>query len=89
MEEQFGIVGSDGFIGGLIASVALLVIVMLPLIYLTRGKAYSLYIIFSLLTLAPLVGLGWVPIWLYIIVLLLIAMGFGKELAKFLGGLGK
>lgn len=86
LDEQLG---CGEFVGGLIASVVLLCIVMLPTMYLTKGKAYSLYIIFGLLVLAPLVGLGWLPVWLYIIIILLIALGFGKQLAVFFGGIGK
>ena len=75
------------FVGGLVASLFVLMIVLLPTIYLTKGKAYSLYIILSLATMAPLVGMGWLPIWLYIIILLTIALRFGQDLASWLGGL--
>ena len=86
LDEQFA---CGEFVGGLLASLILLCIVMLPLMYLTKGKAYSIYILFGLLVLAPLVGLGWLPVWLYIIIVLLIALGFGKQLAGFFGGLGR
>jgi len=86
IDEQLGV---GEFVGGLLASLVLLCIIMLPLMYLTKGKAYSVYIVFGLLTLAPLVGLGWLPVWLYIIIILLIALGFGKQLAGFFGGLGR
>ena len=86
IDEQFG---CGEFVGGLLASLVLLAIILLPLMYLTKGKAYSIYILFGLLVLAPLVGLGWLPVWLYIIIILLIALGFGKQLAGFFGGLGR
>ena len=77
------------FVGGLIASVVCLMIVLLPTMYLTKGKAYSLYIVLSFAVLAPLVGLGWFPVWLYIIIILAIALGFGEKISSFLGGIKK
>lgn len=77
------------FVGGLLASIAVLCIVMLPLMLMTKGKAYSVYIIFSMATIAPLVGLGWFPVYVYIIIILLIALKFGQQIADFLGGLRK
>lgn len=87
IESGLGITGSDGFIGGLIASLVLLCLVLFPTMILTKGKAYSLYILVSMAVLAPLVGLGWFPIYVYIIIVLLIALKFGRELADLLGGL--
>lgn len=87
IENGLGITGSNGFIGGLIASLILLCLVLFPTMILTKGKAYSLYILLSLAVLAPLVGLGWFPVYVYIIIVLLIALKFGKEMADFLGGL--
>ena len=84
IDEQFG---CGEFIGGLLASLALLSIVMLPLMYLTKGKAYGIYIIFGLSVLGVLVALGWAPVWLYIIIILALAIGFGRKLADLLGGI--
>lgn len=80
-------IGVGTFIAGLLCSLIGLSLVMLPLIYLTKGKAYSLYIFFGLIVTAPFVGLGWFPVWLFIIIVLAIALGFGQKLADFLGGL--
>jgi len=84
IDEQFG---CGEFVGGLLASLVLLSLILLPLMYLTKGKAYGIYIVFGLLVLAPLVGLGWLPVWLYIIIILALAIGFGRKLAEVLGGL--
>ena len=86
IDEQFGV---GEFVGGLLASVVFLSILMLPIMYLTKGKAYSLYIVFGLSVLGVLVGLGWLPVWLYIIMLLMIALAFGRKLADLFGGLGR
>lgn len=84
IDEQFG---CGEFVGGLIASVVLLSLIMMPLMYLTKGKAYGIYIIFGLSLLGVLVGLGWLPVWLYIIIILALAIGFGRKLADLLGGI--
>lgn len=86
LDNQLGV---GTFIGGLIASLFVLGIVMIPLIYLTKGKAYSLYIIFSMAILAPLVGLGWFPVYVYVIILLLLAFGFSEKLRDLLGSVGR
>lgn len=79
--------GCGVFIAGLLASLFVLIIVLLPIIYMTKGKAYSLYIVLGLAVLSPLVGLGWFPLYVFIIIILAIALKFGRELAGILGGL--
>lgn len=61
--------------------------VMIPVIILTKGKQYTLYIIVSMATIAPLVGLGWFPVWIYMIIILMIALAFGQKIADTIGGL--
>lgn len=77
----------DEWLAGMLLSIGVLMLVMLPTIYLTKGKQMTLYVIFSLAVLAPLVGLGWFDLWAYIIILLAIAAGFSKQLINFFGGL--
>ena len=81
--------GCGEFIGGLLASIFALMITLFPLVIMTKGKSYTLYILFFFAVLAPLVGLGWFPVWLYIILLLAIALGFGQKIADVLGGIKK
>lgn len=81
--------GCGVFIAGLLVSLVVLSLIMIPTMYLTKGKAYSLYIIFSMVILAPLTALGWFSVWVYILILLLLALGFGSKIADFLGGVGK
>lgn len=75
------------FVAGLLISMVILVLTLLPVLVMTKGKIFSLYILLSLAILAPLVGLGWFPIWLYIIIVLAIALGMGQKIADALGGL--
>jgi len=77
------------FIGGLLASLFILMLTLIPLIMLTKGKQATLYIIVFIAVLAPLVGLGWFNIFVYIIIILAIAVGMGQKIADALGGIGK
>lgn len=81
--------GCGTFIGGLIASIAVLMLTLLPVMIMTKGKQYTLYIVLFFAVLAPLVGLGWFPIWLYIILLIGIALGLGQKISDMIGGLRK
>lgn len=86
IDNQLGV---GEFIGGLLASIAVLMLTLVPLIILTKGKQAVLYIIVALTVLSPLVGLGWFPIWVFIIIILAIAVGLGRQFSDFLGGLRK
>lgn len=81
--------GCGEFIGGLLASIAVVMITLLPVLVMTKGKNYTLYLVLFFAVLAPLVGLGWFPVWLYIILLLVIALGLGQKISDMLGGLKK
>lgn len=83
------LIGISEWLSGIVLSLFILMLVMVPTIYLTKGKSYGLYIVFSLVTIAPLVGLGWFPLYIYVIILLLLALGFSEKLRDFLGGLNK
>ena len=86
MDDQLG---CGEFIGGLLASLAIIMICLLPVMVMTKGKNVTLYMVLFFAVLAPLTGLGWFPIWLYVVLLLAIALGFGQKLADYFGGLRK
>lgn len=86
LDSQFG---CGEFIGGLIASIGVLMLTLFPVLIMTRGKQFTLYMVLFFAVLAPLVGLGWFPIWLYIVLLLVIALGLGQKMADVFGGLRK
>lgn len=77
------------WLSGIILSIFILMLILTPTIYLTKGKAFGLYIIFSMATLAPLVGLGWFPVYIYVLILLLLALGFSEKLRDFIGSVGR
>lgn len=79
--------GISDFIAGGILGCFVLLLVLIPTIYLTKGKMASLYIIVCIVTMSPIIAIGWFPVWTFIIIILMIAFGFGKQIADFLGGL--
>jgi hypothetical protein len=70
----------DTWLAGMILSLFIMMLVLLPIIYLTKGKQGTLYVLVGLAILAPLVGLGWFDLWVYIIIILAIAVGMGQKL---------
>ena len=86
LDTQLGV---GVFIAGLLASIFILMITLLPIIIMTKGKNHTLYILVFFAVLAPLVGMGWFPVWLYIILVLAIALGLGEKVSDYIGGLKK
>lgn len=82
-------IGVGTFVAGLLLSLVFEMFVLIPVMLMTRGKYFSLYMVFFFAVAAPLVGLGWFPIWLYIILILAIALGFGEKIAGWIGGVRK
>lgn len=88
--EQVGTqLGTSSFVGGLLVSIFILMLVLVPTLIMTRGKAFTLYIVLALATLAPLVALGWFNIWVFIVIVLAISVGIAEKLTGFLGGIRK
>lgn len=82
-----GLLNVSEWLAGLFLSLFILMLIMLPTMYLTKGKQGALYIIIGMVTLAPLTGIGWFPVWVYIIIVLAIAFGMGRQIIDFFGGL--
>jgi len=81
--------GLSEWLAGTVISLFVLMVILLPIVYLTKGKAFALYIILSMAVLAPLVGLGWFPVYIYFLILFLLALGFSQKLRDFLGSVGQ
>jgi ABC-type multidrug transport system permease subunit len=83
IDNQLGV---GEFIGGMLASIFVLMLTLVPLMVLTKGKQYTVYIIVAVAVMAPLVGLGWFPLWVYILIILAIAVGLGRQISDAIGG---
>jgi hypothetical protein len=77
------------FVGGLLVSILILLLILVPVMIMTKGKAYTVYIILSLSILTPLVAMGWFNFWVFIVIVLAISVGVAQKVADFLGGIRK
>jgi hypothetical protein len=81
--------GVGAFIGGLLCSLVVLMLILVPIMIMTKGKQFTLYLILTLVTLAPLTALGWFNLWVMILIVLAIAVKLGLTIADSLGGMRK
>lgn len=61
--------------GQTILSIIVIFAVLLPVMYLTRGRSNTIYILTFFLTEAFLVGIGWLSFWILIATVALMAFG--------------
>lgn len=56
----------DEAVAQVILSIIVIFTILLPVMYLSKGKNPTLYMIFAFLAECLLVGLGWMPFWILI-----------------------
>lgn len=79
--------GISEVVAAIILSLVVLLAVMLPVFILTRGRnAVTMQLFFFFLTLTGLVGIGWAPFWLLVVMLLLTSLAFALVGSKAIGG---
>lgn len=77
----------DTAVAQLILSVIIISLVLLPVLYLARGKnATIIYLFTFFLTECFLVAVGWMPFWILLGTVALMAMGVAFLGSKVLGG---
>ena len=66
----------DVFCGGLICSLILMLILVLPMVIVVRGKHGSLFLEVGaiLMIMGICIGIGWLPIWFLLIIALVSAL---------------
>lgn len=79
LAEQLGI---DVFAGKILASVIILLLFLLPCFLLTRSQ--PAHLIVGMAGLGFCIAMGWLPIYIFAIIGLLIAFGFTKMIGKHL-----
>lgn len=68
-----------------ILSIAIMFMILLPALYLSKAdRTVSFIAIFF--SLALCVGIGWLPFWMLIIVVTIIALGLARMGSNFVGG---
>jgi len=81
--DYFGIVFEAGQV---ILSIIVILMVLLPVLLLTRGKGLTIPAVMFILTEAVLVGIGWLPSWIMILTVVVIALGIARFGTKMIGG---
>ena len=71
----------------MILSVVVILAILLPTMYLSRGtRAVMIEIVMLFLSMSLLVGIGWLPFWILIATVALIAMGVASLGTKVVTG---
>jgi hypothetical protein len=86
LAERLGI---SVFAAGLLASGVVILLPIIIISILTRGKGFIMQLMVTLVFLGLDVAVGWLPVWLFAIVILLIAFGFASFMSDKIGGSGK
>jgi hypothetical protein len=86
LAERLGI---SVFAAGLLSSMIVLLMPLVLIIIFTRGKGFVIELIVSILALSIDVAIGWLPVWLFGIIILMIAFGFARFMTDKIGGSGK
>ena len=64
----------DEVVAQVILSIVVIFTILLPVMYLSKGKSPTLYFIFIFLAECLLVGLGWLPFWILIATIAVMAI---------------
>jgi hypothetical protein len=80
---QLGIqLGIGPFAGGLLASAILTGLVLVPILFFTKGKNPMLSFLIGFVMVSLSVAIGWIPIWTFAVIALLTALLFGSKIAE-------
>jgi hypothetical protein len=69
-----------------ILSVIVILLVLLPVLILTQGKSLTTVAVMFVLTEAVLVGISWLPGWLMILTVCIVALALAKFGSDSIGG---
>ena len=74
--------GLPTFAGEIMATIIIMSLVMVPILFFTRGRNPMLAFMVGFLTLCFGVAMTWVPIWIFAVFALLTAILFGKKIVE-------
>lgn len=69
-----------------ILSIVAILMVLLPVLYLTKGKGLTIPAVMFILVEFFLIGIGWMPFWIAIVTITVIALGVARIGANMAGG---
>ncbi len=67
----------DEFTAGVLITIGVLALIIIPLIILTKGEIGFPHVVFSLLVIVGATVLGWLDAWVLLLLVLITAVGFG------------
>lgn len=79
--------GVDVFIGRLIAACIILGLCLFPTLALTRNPLSHLFM--GMIALCITTALGWVPVWVLLVISMLVAMLFSSKIRNWISGSGE
>jgi hypothetical protein len=74
------------FVGQILASLLIMSLFTLPFLFMAGAKHPMVPLMVGISSLAFTVALGWMPVWVFVIMILMIALMFGRQIVGFLGG---
>jgi len=57
-------------------SIVVILAVLLPVMYLSKGKSEMIIIVMTFITISMLVGIGWLPFWILIAIVSVMAIAW-------------
>ena len=78
----------DEAVAQVILSIVVIFSILLPVMYLSKGKTPALYMIFAFLAECLLVGIGWMPFWILIATVAVMAIAIAMLSADVVLGTG-
>ena len=79
--------GINEITGQLLLSLVVIFTLLLPTMYLARGKnAVTIWLIVTFLGECIVLGLGWLPFWIMIMTISITALGMSITISKAIGG---
>lgn len=79
--------GISEAVAQVILSIMVIFAILLPVMYLARGRGtITIYLVVFFLVEAFLVGIGWLPFWILIATVAMMAMGIAMLGSKAIGG---
>jgi len=60
----------------ILLSIVVILAVLLPVMYLSKGKSEMIIIVMTFITITMLVGIGWLPFWILIAIVSVMAIAW-------------
>ncbi len=80
--------GTNLFVGQLLMAIIMMLIPLLPTLILTRGKNTPLELVIGMIGIILGTALGWVPFWIPLCFIILIALMFSGKVRDWMSGHG-